>query len=89
MDLVKQGGGQVLFREPKLHTLDELNLTVPYHAVNSDNISQCGLFIVYAKKTSDLTFHEHPKLYTVSVSCLMESIATFFLCKLYGIVPQL
>ncbi|XP_052823265.1 BRCA1-associated RING domain protein 1 [Octopus bimaculoides] len=90
MDLVKQGGGHVLSREPRLHTLDELNLTVPYHAVNCDNnISQCGLFIVYAEKTNDLTFHQHPKLCTVSVSCLMESIATFFLCKLHGIIPQL
>ncbi|GAB1600874.1 BRCA1-associated RING domain protein 1-like [Argonauta hians] len=92
MNLVQQGGGQVLCREPKLHIVSELPSSVPYHAVNCDNAttttSQCGLFIVYAEETSDLVFHQHPRLCTVSVSSFMECIATFYLAKLHGIVPQ-
>ncbi|XP_033762661.1 BRCA1-associated RING domain protein 1-like [Pecten maximus] len=78
MDLVKAGGGLILRREPKVDSLDESTLTVPYHADPESDCAQCCVFVLH---DNSVTF---PKINTrrmcsLPVRWLMDCMSTFTL----------
>lgn len=83
IELVKFGGGHVLSREPKLHSLDPTDLTVPFHAQNSKNeeLSHCGLFIIHDNK-ANYPRVRHKHLCSAPAAWITECIASFSLCAL-------
>ncbi|KAL3831245.1 hypothetical protein ACJMK2_023019 [Sinanodonta woodiana] len=78
VELVKNGGGRVLMREPKPgHYCDE-DLTVPYHAPPHGNLKECCFYIVH-----DTSLKFPPirtlRLCSVPASWIMNCIDKFML----------
>ena len=46
IELVKVGGGVVLNREPKADSIDQSELTIPYHVTKGSELENCSYFIV-------------------------------------------
>ncbi|KAK3587818.1 hypothetical protein CHS0354_019683 [Potamilus streckersoni] len=78
LELVKNGGGRILMREPKPgHHCDE-DLTVPYHAPPHGNLKECCFYIVH---DTSLKFPpiRTPRLCSVPASWIMNCIDKFIL----------
>ncbi|XP_064614422.1 BRCA1-associated RING domain protein 1-like [Liolophura sinensis] len=81
IQLVRCGGGTVLSREPKLQTLDKSSLTVPYHASPDSPLKDCGIYVIHDNRAEFQPIRS-PHLCSVTVSWLMDSIASFKLLDL-------
>ncbi|XP_060064701.1 BRCA1-associated RING domain protein 1-like [Ylistrum balloti] len=78
LDLVKAGGGLVLKREPKVGSLDESTLTVPYHADPDSDGAQCCVFVLHDNSVSFSKINTR-RMCSLPVSWLMDCISSFSL----------
>jgi hypothetical protein len=76
LQLVKQGGGNIIRREPKVERLDELmTQSVPYHG-DKQNEFVCSTFILYdTNKPRDIIRHRY--LNTIHINWLFSTIDNF------------
>ncbi len=79
VNLVKLGGGTVLCREPKQETIDQSEVTVPYHAKPGSQFENTSYFILYDPDVSaDKVSQRHgARLGVVPISWFMDTIAWF------------
>ena len=79
-ELLRLGGAHLLTREPRLSSLDEYDVTVPYHAQPGSSLVDCGVFIVHDGETK-VSNVEAQRMRTVPASWVIECIATFSLVE--------
>ena len=66
----------VLKREPRLETICQSDLTIPYHARQDSQLASCSFYIIYAGK--EVEGHlEGGRLCRASAKWLMNCIAFF------------
>lgn len=78
MDLVKTGGGLILRREPKVGSLDESTLTVPYHADPESDSAQCCVFVLHDNSVNFPKINSR-RMCSLPVRWLMDCMSTFTL----------
>lgn len=81
MSLVKTGGGTVLKREPRLETVDQSELTIPYHARPGGQLASCSFYVV-STQTEGGARMQGSRLCYAPIKWLVDSIADFQLLDL-------
>ena len=87
--LVKNGGGNVFLRLPKLTEEGASDLTVPYHAATDSVLATCRLFLIHDEKSGTGRVSSTPKCSdqhqcSVPASWLMDCIANFLIKEITG-----
>ncbi|CAG5118141.1 unnamed protein product [Candidula unifasciata] len=77
--LVKSGGGVILTREPRLHSLDDYPYTIPFHAPPTSGLADCAIFVIYDDTCPEPPHVEAQRMTCLPVSWLLDSIASFTL----------
>ena len=73
-ELIRNAGGTVLSRLPKIETIDEEEVSIPYHAKKDSTLARCSHYVVSDSKTQLLTV-VHPRLCHTTAPWLMNCIA--------------
>ncbi|XP_078656243.1 uncharacterized protein LOC144902593 [Branchiostoma floridae x Branchiostoma belcheri] len=84
LELIADGGGGVLTREPKPDSdCLQASTTVAYHACKDSDLAHCSHFILYDQKSAKTPPRVRTaKLCTVPVSWLMDCVTVFSLMEL-------